>query len=549
MKVYEAIGETLNRLGVDMLFGLVGSGNFGLINHMAENCGMTFHASRHEAAAVGMADGYARVSGRIGVCTVHQGPGVTNTLTALTEAVKSRTPLLLLAGDTATGALYQNLDVEQDGVVRSVGAAVERIRDPKTVVEDIARAAHRAVTERRPVVVSIPIDLQERPCDPEDPPTFVETLASSPRPSEEAVSRVADLLGSARRPLILAGRGAVLASAGPVLERISDQVGALLATSAVAKGLFAGSPFDLGIAGGFSSPLAARLMSEADVIVSFGASLNTWTTKHGGLFSPSARIVHCDLDASAIGRMQPVDLGVVGDVAKTAGELLDELVLRGVELEGFRSASIVKEIESFRWENEFEEESTEESVDPRSVLIELDRLLPAGRTVAVDCGHFMGFPAMHLSVPDASGFVFAEAFQSVGLGMGTGMGAAVARADRLAVVVIGDGGLLMTLGELDAAIHLGIPVLVVVMNDAAYGAEVHHFQTLRLSTDLARFNGSDFATIATAMGAKGLTVRGIADLDALQDWIEAPEGPMVLDCKVNPRVVGEYLKEAFRAEA
>lgn len=549
MKVYEAIGETLSRLGVDTLFGLVGSGNFGLINHMAENCGVAFHASRHEAAAVGMADGYARVSGRLGVCTVHQGPGVTNTLTALTEAVKSRTPLLLLAGDTATGTLYQNLDVDQDGVVRSVGAGVERIRDSKTVVEDIARAAHRAATERRPVVVSIPIDLQKHSCDLADPPTFVEALASAPRPSEEAVSQVTDLLGSARRPLILAGRGAVLASAGPVLERLGDRIGALFATSAVAKGLFAGNPFDLGIAGGFSFPLAARLMDEADVVVSFGASLNAWTTKHGGLFSSSARIVHCDLDASAIGRIQPVTLGVVGDVAQTAGALLDELVLRGVELEGFRTDPVVREIEDFRWEDAFEEESTEESVDPRSILIELDRLLPAERTVAVDCGHFMGFPAMHLSVPDASGFVFAEAFQSVGLGLGTGMGAAVARPDRLAVVVIGDGGLLMTLGELDAAIHLGIPVLIVVMNDAAYGAEVHHFRTLGLPTDLARFKGSDFAAIATAMGAKGLTAHSVSDLGSLEEWIGAPKGPMIVDCKVNPRVEGEYLREAFRAEA
>lgn len=549
MLVYEAIGYTLRRLGVDTLFGLVGSGNFGLINHMTGKCGVDLYVSRHEAAAVGMADGYARVSGKLGVCTVHQGPGVTNTLTALTEAVKSRTPLLLLAGDTATGALHQNLDIDQDAVVRSVGGSVERIRNSKTVVEDIARAVHRAETERHPVVVSIPIDLQERSCEWRDPPRFVGTLAAAPRPSEEAVSLAADLLESAQRPLILAGRGAVLASAGPALERLGDQLGALFTTSAVAKGLFAGSPFDLGIAGGFSSPLAARLMAEADVVVSFGAALNTWTTKHGNLFSSSAQIVHCDLHASPIGRIQPVALGVVGDAAKTAEALLDELTLRGVGLDGFRAEPVVREIEGFRWEDEFEEESTEETVDPRSVLIELDRLLPTERTVAVDCGHFMGFPAMHLSVPDAAGFVFAEAFQSVGLGLGTGMGATVARPDRLAVVVTGDGGLLMTLGELDAAIHLGLPLLVVVMNDAAYGAEVHHFRTLGLPTELARFKGSDFAAIAGAMGARGLTVRNVSDLSSLKEWTEAPEGPMVVDCKVNPRIVGEYLKEAFRAEA
>jgi thiamine pyrophosphate-dependent acetolactate synthase large subunit-like protein len=120
MRVYEVIGETLKRLGVDTVFGLIGSGNFGIVSHMTEKCGVTHHASRHEEAAIAMADGYAQVTGKVGVCTVHQGPGLTNTLTALTESVKNRTPVLLLAGDTATTALYQNLDVDQDAVVSSV---------------------------------------------------------------------------------------------------------------------------------------------------------------------------------------------------------------------------------------------------------------------------------------------------------------------------------------------------------------------------------------------------------------------------------------------
>ncbi len=349
--------------------------------------------------------------------------------------------------------------------------------------------------------------------------------------------------------MIIAGRGAVLAVARSQLEALGDQIGALFATSAAAKGFFAGNPFDLGVSGGFASPLAVQLISEADVILSFGASLNVWTIKHGNLFSPSARIVHCDVEASAIGRIQPVTLGVVGDAAQTASALIDELVRRDMRFEGFRTDAVVQTIEEFRWEDEFDDASTDNSVDPRSLLLALDKVLPSERTITVDCGHFQGFPSLHLSVPDAAGFVPAWAFQSVGLGMGAGMGAAVARPDRLAVVVLGDGGLLMSLGELDAAIHLGLPMLIVVMNDAAYGAEVHHFRSLGLTTELARFKGSDFAAVATAMGAKGLVVRSTRDLEQLKEWIEAPEGVMVVDCKVNPQVEGEFLKEAFVAEA
>src|ERR687897_1749374 len=162
IKVYEAVAKTLGRLGVERAFGLVGSGNFGLVDHMTRNCGVAFYASRHEEAAVAMADGYARVSGKLGVCTVHQGPGVTNTLTALTEAVKNGTPMLLLAGDTATTALYQNLDVDQDAVVRSVGAGGEHIPGANTAAQDIARAVRRAKNERRPMVISLPIDVQQQ---------------------------------------------------------------------------------------------------------------------------------------------------------------------------------------------------------------------------------------------------------------------------------------------------------------------------------------------------------------------------------------------------
>src|SRR5918999_1552828 len=227
MKVYEAVAETLSRLGVETAFGLVGSGNFGLIDHMTRNCGIAYHASRHEAAAVAMADGYARVSGKLGVCTVHQGPGVTNTLTALTEAVKARTPMLLLAGDTATTALYQNLDVDQDAVAGSGGAGTEGIRGANPAVADIDRAVRRAKIERRPIAVSLPIDVQEQECAAQDPPTFVEQEIAAPRPSEEAVSRVADLLDFSSRPAIIAGRGAVLAGARPQLEAFGERIGEL----------------------------------------------------------------------------------------------------------------------------------------------------------------------------------------------------------------------------------------------------------------------------------------------------------------------------------
>ena len=549
MQVYQAIGKTLQRLGVDTAFGLIGSGNFRIINYMTEKCDIAYYASRHEAGAVSMADAYARVTGKLGVCTVHQGPGVTNTLTALAEAVKNRTPLLLLAGDTPTTSLYQNFDLDQSAVVRSVGAGVEHMRSTNTIVEYLTRAARRAEIEGRPIMVSVPVDLQEQSCEMESLPTFVEASMSNPRPPEEIISKAVYLLESASRPVIIAGRGAVEAGAREQLEMLGERIGALFATSAMAKGFFAENPFDLGISGGFSSSLAVRLIGEADLILAFGASLNVWTIRYGKLFSSTVRVIHCDLEPLAIGCIQPATIGVIGDAAETADALLAELDLRSVSFEGFRTKEVTRVLENFRWEDEFEAEDTEEWVDPRSLLLKLDGILPKARTVAVDCGHFAGFAARHLSVPHARGFVFADAFQAVGLGLAAGIGAAVASPDRLAVAVVGDGGLLMSLGEVSSAVDLGLPLLVVVMNDAAYGAEVHLFGQEDCRLDLVRFRANDFTSIANGLGAQGILVRSEQDLDQLREWLEAPAGTMILDCKIDPTVRGDYSQGALLGES
>ena len=240
MLVSQAVGETLRRFGVDTAFGLIGSGNFAIVTHMTRRCGIRYYACRHELGAIVMADAYARVTGRVGVCTVHQGPGLTNTMTGLVEATKSRTPLLVVAGDTASTARGGNLDIDQDTLVRSIGAGVHRVRGAELAVEDVALAVRRARAERRPIVLSLPIDLQEQDCPG---PDQVEPSLGPPlppvRPHDEAVSGVVDLLARSSRPLIIAGRGAVRADARQPLEQLGDRAGAILATAAVAHGLSA----------------------------------------------------------------------------------------------------------------------------------------------------------------------------------------------------------------------------------------------------------------------------------------------------------------------
>jgi thiamine pyrophosphate-dependent acetolactate synthase large subunit-like protein len=553
MNVAEAVGQALADLGVRQVFGLIGSGNFAVSNALVEG-GAHFVASRHEGGAITMADAYARVTGEVGVCSVHQGPGLTNTMTGLTEAAKSRTPLLVLAADTAAAALRSNFRIDQDGLVRAVGAVPERLHGPASAVADVVRAFRRAQTERRPVVLMLPLDVQAADCPDAsrripDPPVLRPV-----RPAADAIAQAADALAHASRPLIVAGRGAVLADARAPLEQLSDLLGALLATSAVANGLFAGSPWNLGISGGFASPIAAELIAEADVVLSVGATLNMWTTRHGRLLNPGATLIQIDHETDAIGAHTRVDVAVVGDAGAAVRALIEELARRGTHASGWRSPPLAERIEHGTWRATLAEDATlsedvagDGTIDPRVLSATLDGLLPDERTLATDSGHFMGYPAMYLRVPDAHSFVFTQAYQAVGLGLATAIGAAVARPDRLTVAALGDGGAMMALPELETVARLGLTMLIVVYNDSAYGAEVHHFGPHGDPLDLVKFPDVNFAALGRAAGLAGATVRQPSDLDAVTTWLANGAKPaLLLDAKVTPTVVAEWLEEAFR---
>jgi acetolactate synthase I/II/III large subunit len=545
--VADVVGATLAAEGVKDAFGILGSGNLVVTNALVRH-GAQFHHARHEMSATCMADGYARVTGRVGVVSVHQGPGLTNTMTGLAEAAKSRTPVLVLAGETPAAALTSNFRIDQHGLVESVGAIAERVHSSKTAADDAARAYQRAITERRPVVLMLPIDIQPQPAVQTEPSRPPLPPLNAPEPSGQAIRQAVDLLTKAKRPAIIAGRGAVLANAGADLEALGQTIGAVLATSAPANGLFAGLPYALGISGGFASPFAAKTLPRADVVLVFGASVNHWTTKHGAMIGPDAKIIQVDVDPRAIGRNQPADLAILTDAKATANALNNEIMSRGHTNQGFRTPELSDEIASNTWRHDpYEDASTDEWIDPRTASIALNDLLPRDRAVAVDSGHFLGYPAMFLEVPDARSWLFPNGFQAVGLGLGNAIGAAIAQPDRPTVAAIGDGGAFMALAELETAARLKLMLLVVIYDDAAYGAEVHHFAPMGHDVSLVRFPDADLAGIARAAGAKAATVRRTEDLSIVEEWLANPHGPLVLDVKVNPTICAEWLEEAFRA--
>lgn len=546
---YQVIARALADLGVGTVHGLMGDGNLHFIQSFVHDEGGTYIAARHEAGAVNMADGHARVLApdALGVATVTHGPGLTNAITALTAAVRNRTPLLLVAGDLPRPAFRHNQRIDQSAVVAPTGAGYVSATTSAGAGRQVESAIRMALFQRRPVVLDIANDVQMEQWSGEARTGQLLAMLQQTRsqrrvPDPAAVADAARRLDAAQRPVLLAGRGAVRAGAGPQLRALAERTGALLATTLLAKGLFDGDPHNLGVTGTFGSALSAAILADADCVIAFGASLHSWTTSVGQLY-PKARVIQVDVREDDIGDFTAVDHVVLGDAALTAAALLDSVAARRAG-EGFRTSQVSHALAAWRPEDEVTDVSEAGGVDPRLALIALNRILPADRLVFSDGGHFWSYPAAYLDVPEPDSFVLAANFGSIGLGLATSIGGALARPDRLPVLVVGDGGLLMSIAELETAVRYRVPLVVVVLNDAAYGSEVHALRASGLPPQTARFPDTDFARLAAGFGATGLTVRDLGDVERAGDLINNLDGPLVLDVKIDPDLVAPWFRAA-----
>ncbi|WP_331739326.1 thiamine pyrophosphate-binding protein (plasmid) [Streptomyces sp. NBC_00637] len=540
-----AVAGTLADCGIGHAFGLVGGGNI-LATAALTAAGVHYTAARHEGGAMAMADAYFRATGRTAVCTTTHGPGLANTATALAEAAKNRSSVVLLCGDAPVAGARPH-DIDQSALAASLGVPAVRLTDPETAVAHTVRAVHTARTAQCPVALFLPGDLTGRPLPAASPPVAVPGPPPEPRGAGRAdVDALVALLAGARRPLILAGLGAWRSGAGKILTELGDRLGALLATTVMAHGIFASSAYTLGLCGGFASPAGAALMGEADVVLAFGTSLGDFTLHGGRILDPDARVAQIDLAGA---RAPRADVSVRGDAASVAAQVLDAVDARGLARSPWRRrAADDGSLGRARggWAAlPHQDVSGGGRVDPRTLTRALAPLLPAERTVVLDGGHFIGWPAMYWPVPDPAGLVFTgAAFQSIGLGLAGAVGAAVGRPDRTTVAAVGDGGALMGLPELDTLVRSGRSALVVVYDDASYGFEEHMYVPQGADASTLRFADTDFAAVARALGARAVTVRGPGDVDAVREWTAGgARGTLLLDCKVSRGVLAPYLAD------
>jgi acetolactate synthase I/II/III large subunit len=541
--IASAIGKTLADGGIRHAFGVVGGGNIHAAAGLTR-AGIRYMAVRHECGAISAADAYYRVTGEVAVCTTSHGAGFTNTATGLAESVKQRSGILMLCGDAPLRRPRPS-DIDQEAFAEAIGARVVCIAHPSATLEATADALESARTERCPVVLCVPngMGVLQLPDTASTVPETSRAPAGRHRLSGRDLSITLDVLARARRPLLLGGLGAWRSDAAKAIMDLGDRLGALLATTVMASNLFSSSPWSLGLFGGFSSPKAARYIRSADVVIAFGASLDAFTLHHGKLIDPAATVIQID-EAGPVD-VDRVDIFVRADAATAASALLDSVIERCLPRSCWRD-EVAPEIGRLDWVHEqYDDASTEDRIDPRTLVRALGELLPVERTVVLDGGHFIAWPSMYWPLPDPAGLAFmGAAFQAIGLGFAGGVGAAVGRPDRLAVIAIGDGGALMGLSELETLIRSRLPALVVIFDDASYGFEVHMYGRRGADLSTATFTDTDFAGIARSLGAVGVTVRSVADLSPVREWrVQGSQGTLVLDCKVARSVIAPFLSD------
>ena len=552
MKVYEAIANYLREEGVTSIFGLMGDGNMEVMVGIQDQGSIDCYNARHEGAAMAMADGYARATDSVGVCTVSCGPGFTHLSTSIAVASRHGTPVVILAGDIATSqkGIGQSLqDIDQQAIAKAAGALFHQLRGQDTVGADVQRAFWLAKTRHVPVVLNCPMDIQQADLGGNAEYAPSATLIGSAAPFEPdpaALEAAAELLTTANRPVIVAGRGARMACAGPAIESLGDRVGAVIATTIQAKG-FLNSPWAIGICGSFATLKAEPILSAADVVVFIGTSASPNVTGDGELF-PGARTIQIDVNPTATVGGVPADIRVVGD-AKITVEKIDDLLSRADHrAPGYRDGTyseimamdpLREDIRRVQWD------IPQGCVDPRVFIAELNQALPSESDVVIGIGHFWGFPVPYLYGHRSRRFFYAGDFGSIGSAMPTALGIAVAHPSRPVIVIDGDASVLQNIQELDTTRRYRPRMLILVMNDGASGAEFHKLQSKGFNPALAAVGGVDFAQVAQAFGNAGHTVRERPDVKRAVDCFMREGDTHVVDVKVPTIAVSPYYRRKY----
>jgi thiamine pyrophosphate-dependent acetolactate synthase large subunit-like protein len=546
-KVFDILSQTVAQEGIGHCFSLLGDANMNFATRLSEaGCEMIY--VRHEHCAVAAAMAYARKTGDMGLATVTCGPGLTQLMTALPAAVRANLPLVVIAGEAPLKSAWYNQAIDQAPFITATGAAYHALHLPARMPMALRDAFLQARTERRPVVVGIPFDLQNLDwTGPETLPApsraLVPDLAPMP-PHPEDVARAAGLIDGSARVIVMAGLGAVASGAGPACRALAEACDGLLATTLPARGLFHDDPFSLNVAGGFSTEVARDRFAEADLVVAVGGSLTSHNADAGKLW-PNAQVLQVDIAPRAVSQGRVAAHHHMRADARLGVEALIAAVKprpahwRGADLADQIATSPPDRLH-FALEPGLH--------DPRDVVAALETALPPEWEMVNSSGHCSYYFAQMPSRPQDK-FLTIREFGAIGNGTSFAMGVAAARPGSTVVLFDGDGSLLMHVQELETMQRHGMNILIVALNDGAYGSEIHKLRAEGLDDAGAVFGRTDLAAIARGFGLTGATVDDLSRIPALVEEFARTGGAAVWDVPISDKVYSPVIHRAHPPRA
>lgn len=554
----EAIVKILQDEGIEYVFGLCGHGNVAVLDALYDSS-IKFISVRNESSAVHMADAYYRTSGRIAAVLVTLGPGVTNTVTALADAVTDGAALVLIAADVPSylvgkGAL-QELSVTSDGnqaeLVRPVTKWSSRVPDIRLIPQFMYHALNIAQTGNPgPAVVSVPMNYFSETAEfTLDDPRRRRPNYSRPAADARGIAAAAQLVQASRKPMILAGNGVVLANAGPELLALAERLSIPVATSLVGQACYPKDHrLNIDCPNSVGNPAVSYAMRNADLVIVVGSRLSelemsSWNTDYGfDPWSKEQRFVQIDLEPTEIGRNYPVEVGIVADAKLALAQLLEEVrLLDDDHADPSRRAEWVAQVLTLKteWEAVKSEERQSEAVpiSTQRLLGEIRTAAPKDAIFLVDTGGF-GYAAGQHLVPDTPRSYYHNlGIGSMGPCMAAALGAKLANPSRKVVALVGDGGFTCEMSALVTAGEYGIGAVWVVLNNYSYNSieayQHKHYEHRILGTQFRDREGRpynpDFTAVALACGLGASRVEKPSELAEAFKTAFSSDGPYVVE--------------------
>jgi acetolactate synthase-1/2/3 large subunit len=515
----QALLESLERQNVDTIFGILGGAILPVYDALCGNKKIRHILARHEQCAAHEAEGYARASGRAGVCMATSGPGATNLVTGIANAYMDSSPVIALTGQIPTyspnSSYMIGKDAFQEADILGITTAITKYNyQPRTVSEIpqmVTNAFHIATTGRPgPVLIDLPKNVQASIAEVEftsKPEVRGYRLPEPPDPAK--ISQAAELLAKAERPILLVGGGVIWANASDEIVQMSDLLMAPVATTFMGKGAFPENhPLSLGSIGMHGNPAANRLIGEADVLLAVGTRFSDRATANLDSFASCAKKIQIDIDAAEINKNIEVDLAIVADAKASLKMLLPAISKK------------LKKGESKAWTSRVKEakeqlspllKETPKDLVPKALLSELRKLLPENGIVTTEVGQNQMWSALYMQALKPRTFISSGGLGTMGFGFPAAIGAKVACPDRAVVDIAGDGSFVMSEQELACSVSENIPVIVIVLNNSVLGMVAQWQRTLydRRYNAVNLGKTPDFVKLADAYGAQGIRAGSI----------------------------------------